>query len=106
MPSWKLTFEVLVGSRPVQRITVVKADNDRCVVGRGPDCDVRCDSAAISRKHCAVTVIAGEASIEDLGSSGGTFLNRNRIRGPAPLKPGDVVFAGQPKLTLVSIEPA
>jgi pSer/pThr/pTyr-binding forkhead associated (FHA) protein len=107
MPSWRLIFDCDPGpgGKGLERVVVVKADGEQCVIGRGQDVDVRCHSNAISRKHCAVTIVSGAAHLEDLGSSGGTFFNRMKIRRVA-LSPGDTFFPGQPKVTLVSVEPA
>jgi pSer/pThr/pTyr-binding forkhead associated (FHA) protein len=32
--------------------------------------------------------------VEDLGSTNGTFVNGQRIAGPQPLQPGDVIAIG------------
>lgn len=106
MANWRLTFDCLVPRGEVQRFVVVKAEGERCIIGRSRLADIPLQSDAISREHCYVTLKNGEALIEDSGSTGGTWLNGQKIRGPASFKPGDVVFAGQPKLTLISIEPA
>jgi predicted component of type VI protein secretion system len=37
----------------------------------------------------------GKYVIEDLGSTNGTFVNGQRLAGPAVLKPGDVVSLGE-----------
>ncbi|MFT3839517.1 MAG: FHA domain-containing protein [Myxococcaceae bacterium] len=105
MTTWRLTFDCEAHGKPVQRVVVEVAEGVRCIIGRSRGATVWVDSAAIAREHCSMTVTGGHATIEDHGSAGGTFLNRARIRGPTPLKPGDVFFPGQPKLTFVSIEP-
>ena len=50
------------------------------VVGRGTDCDIVLDSGCVSRSHLRITPDkAGGATIEDLGSSNGTFVGDVRI---------------------------
>jgi len=48
----------------------------------------------VSRSQARVSVINGVATLEDVGSSGGTFVNDARIAGPTVLKIGDVVRMG------------
>ncbi len=43
------------------------------ILGRAPDCDVRIDSHAISRRHARLH-LGPPLSIEDLGSANGTFV--------------------------------
>jgi len=52
------------------------------VVGRGLDCDVVVEDTACSRQHAEVTLDAdaGAASIKDLGSRNGTFLNGEPVK--------------------------
>lgn len=65
-----------------------------CVVGRGADCDLRLpadpDCMDVSRRHCLLLVGSAGASVRDLGSLNGTFLNGLMIgrRGAA----GDAEF--------------
>src|SRR4051812_18003779 len=43
---------------------------------------------------------SGRLTIEDLGSTNGTFVNGNRISGQQPLNPGDQVRVGQTSLSV------
>ncbi len=50
------------------------------VVGRGSDCDIVLDSGCVSRSHLRITPDrAGGATVEDLGSSNGTFVGDVRV---------------------------
>ena len=64
------------------------------LIGRGADCNLRLRETAVSRHHCTVRVAGDEASVVDLGSSNGTFLNGQRVRSSAPLKSGDELKVG------------
>jgi hypothetical protein len=52
---------------------------DRFVIGRGRHCDLVIDSAKVSREHAAIVRDADGWSIEDLGSSNGTWFQGERI---------------------------
>ncbi len=61
--------------------------------GRDPGCDVVVPEATVSRKHARLFWDEGELVLEDLGSSGGTFVNGERVRRRAVV-PGDLVRLG------------
>ncbi|MEM9373228.1 MAG: FHA domain-containing protein [Planctomycetota bacterium] len=63
------------------------------VLGRQDSCDVRVPTAGISRKHCEILVADGSITINDLGSSNGTYLNQERITSH-PAAPGDLLSIG------------
>jgi pSer/pThr/pTyr-binding forkhead associated (FHA) protein len=54
-------------------------DRDEFIVGRDATCDIRIDSQAISREHCAIENRDGEMYLRDLGSTAGTLVNGKRI---------------------------
>jgi hypothetical protein len=56
-----------------------------------------------SRQHALITYENGSLMIEDLNSSNGTFLNRNKIypAQPQPLKPNDVIQIGTVQLKVL-----
>jgi hypothetical protein len=67
----------------------------RMTVGRLPACDVQLDDLQVSRTHAALWRRDSVDYVEDLGSSGGTFVNGERIDGARGLHAGDAVaFAG------------
>lgn len=67
------------------------------VLGRA-DTEALRQDAEISERHAVVRSTAGEMTVEDLGSSTGTFVNEARIEGVTPLRVGDVVRIGQTSL--------
>jgi len=69
------------------------------LVGRDPECKLRFDekSDTVSRRHARLSAAGGDngdVSITDLGSSNGTFVNKQRIFSQVKLSPGDVVQLG------------
>jgi hypothetical protein len=66
-------------------------DRDYLVVGREPTCDVRFDDPRVSRTHAALQRRGNAVYVEDLGSSGGTFVNGAATTGAHELRAGDVL---------------
>jgi sigma-B regulation protein RsbU (phosphoserine phosphatase) len=62
-------------------------------LGRDPGCDVVIPEATVSRRHAEVRWDGRELVVEDLGSSGGTFLNEARVQ-HAVVQPGDILRLG------------
>ncbi|HTR54495.1 MAG TPA: GGDEF domain-containing protein [Kofleriaceae bacterium] len=65
------------------------------LLGRIQGAEVRLDDDGISRKHAQVRVEGAKASIEDLGSRNGTFVNGTRITGKIQLSDGDKIQVGR-----------
>ena len=68
------------------------------IAGRSPDLSLWLDSPKVSRHHARLVVRGSRATIEDLGSKNGTFVQRARISAPTPLEPGDEVRIGRFRL--------
>ena len=62
-------------------------------IGR-EDCDITLTDPDVSRRHAAIQIMAGEISIEDLGSTNGTFVNGDQIAERRTLRAGDEVRIG------------
>lgn len=61
----------------------------RVLLGRAPDCDIVLTSRKVSARHAVLLHGPEGWSLEDLGSSNGTFLNGHRITGRELLRSGD-----------------
>ncbi len=69
----------------------------KITIGRGGDCEIRLDDEAISRQHVRVITLMGDAFLEDLGSSNGTYVN-GKLTQKCALNDGDVVQIGEKEL--------
>src|SRR5262249_24212771 len=54
----------------------------------------RIRDSSISRHHCLIRLMNEEATLTDLGSSNGTFLNGERVRSQANMHSGDELRLG------------
>ncbi|HEY6565639.1 MAG TPA: FHA domain-containing protein [Pirellulaceae bacterium] len=64
------------------------------VIGRAPGCQLRPQSDAISRQHCAILLHVDHVSVRDLKSRNGTVLNGEPITQEQQLKTGDELQVG------------
>lgn len=70
---------------------------DRLVIGRAVDADIRFDperELEVSSSHAEITVRNGTVFLRDLGSTNGTFLNGARIGTERTLNAGDKIKLG------------
>lgn len=74
--------------------TIFDLNDGETIVGRNPDCAIPLDFNGVSRKHFKVIINAGSSTLQDLGSSNGTYLNNSKIEGAVELSKGDTVKLG------------
>jgi Mg-chelatase subunit ChlD len=88
-----------------QRATLVATDGPvtgrsvylppgRSTLGRDRANQIVVDDDRASASHAAVTFVGGRVTIEDLGSTNGTYVNLQRIDAPLALASGDVIRCG------------
>jgi hypothetical protein len=70
-------------------------------LGRG-DVEIVLEDPFASSRHARVERQGGISVIEDLGSTNGTYLNEELLRGPQPLHPGDRIRIGDSVFTFQS----
>jgi pSer/pThr/pTyr-binding forkhead associated (FHA) protein len=63
-----------------------------------PEASVWIDSGSVSRRHARIAVTAAGASIEDLGSKNGTFVNGVRVKGVLELAHNDEIRLGRVRM--------
>lgn len=69
------------------------------LVGRDRGCSVRIDSLTLSRRHARIVVDGLAATLDDLGSKNGTFVNTHRVTRPVALNDGDHIQVGSVEMT-------
>jgi hypothetical protein len=70
------------------------------IIGRSSELDMVLVEDMVSRKHAKITLSGGKITIEDLGSTNGTFVNGEKVK-TARLKEGDRILVGTSILKLV-----
>jgi pSer/pThr/pTyr-binding forkhead associated (FHA) protein len=73
---------------------------DELVIGRADKCNLVLDDTYVSQVHARIFARNGTYVVEDLGSTNGTYLNRERITAPAELRRGDQVKIGKTVMEL------
>lgn len=76
--------------------------NKEIVIGRSSDLDMVLVEDMVSRKHAKIVITDDQVTIQDLGSTNGTFVNGEKIK-KARLKEGDRILVGTSILKLVSV---
>nr|MBN1229568.1 FHA domain-containing protein [Anaerolineae bacterium] len=74
-------------------------------VGRGLQSTFQLNDPRASRVHAIFRVSGSSCMVEDLGSSNGTFVNRQKIDSPHLLRNGDEVIVGDTVFTFVQVVP-
>jgi EmrB/QacA subfamily drug resistance transporter len=82
--------------------TTVALVGHSATIGREPECDLQVLDSEVSRRHAKVTVRDGEAAIDDLRSSNGTYLNGERILERRRLAPRDQIQIGEATIEFTS----
>ena len=73
---------------------------DRFLIGRGKHCDHVISSGKVSREHALIVRDGSDYFIEDLGSSNGTWFNKQRIK-RRKIVDGDEYFICSDRIRLV-----
>ncbi len=77
-----------------------KIAKDRFVIGRGKHCDFVINSGKVSREHAVILRDGDAYFIEDLGSSNGTWFNKQRIK-RRKIEDGDEFYICSERIKLV-----
>lgn len=78
---------------------------EHTAVGRRPYNDVVIDNLAVSGEHAVFHLTGGEAEVEDLNSTNGTYVNGKAVKRQA-LRSGDTVEVGKYKIRFLNEEEA
>jgi len=72
------------------------------IIGRSSELDIVLVEDMVSRKHAKITLAGGQITIEDLGSTNGTFVNGEKVK-TLRLKEGDRILVGTSILKLMKV---
>lgn len=85
----------LVVRRGPQPNQAYDLNKDIITLGRDITNDIVINDPEVSRHHMRMTRGAGGYTIEDLGSTNGTFVNGQRLTGARPLRNGELIGLGE-----------
>ena len=81
---------------------VVPLRRGATTLGRTPECDVQIIAPSVSRRHARILVTSEGATIEDLGSTNGTFVGDDRVSSVTSVDDGADIRLGKERLRLIS----
>ena len=91
---------VLVVTEGSLKGTTITLGQAPILIGRAPECTLVLEDDFASGRHARLSLQQGTWMVEDLGSTNGTFLGRNRVQDPTPIDPGAPVRIGRTVLEL------
>ena len=91
-PGARFRLVVRRGPQPNQQYEL---NRDTVTIGRDITNDIVINDPEVSRHHARLVRTAAGYTLEDLRSTNGTFVNRQRISTPHPLSNGDLVGMGE-----------
>src|SRR5918911_5571416 len=96
-----LTLEIVEGPDAGRQVPLESVVD----IGREPSLPIHLDAdTQVSRRHARVTLQGGQAVVEDLGSTNGTYVNEQPIHAPRTIQPGDKIRVGTTVMELRSTQ--
>jgi diguanylate cyclase (GGDEF)-like protein len=68
---------------------------EEVIIGRSSKADIQIDQDSISRNHACIRNTKRGVTVEDMGSTNGTFVNDELVEGKRELRNGDLVKIGR-----------
>lgn len=93
------SFRLIVRRGP-QPNQIYELNKDVITLGRDITNDIVINDPEVSRHHCRMTRSGGGYTLEDLGSTNGTFVNGQRLGSARPLSNSEMIGLGE-TVTLV-----
>jgi len=93
------TPKLRVGSGAGLRAGAAYDLTEGALLGRGDQADIVLEDSFASSRHARLVPHGDVIVLEDLGSTNGTYLNDEPLRGPQPLHPGDRIRIGDTAFT-------
>lgn len=88
-----------ISARLIWGREIIPLRGGETIIGRDADAGVMLAESTVSRRHARIVVGPAVASVEDLGSQNGTWVNESRVADRAMLKDGDRVRFGGVEMT-------
>ncbi|MBN2303571.1 MAG: FHA domain-containing protein [Anaerolineae bacterium] len=88
------SFRLIVRRGP-QPNKIYELDKSTITIGRDITNDIVINDPEVSRHHCRLTQGGGGFTVEDNGSTNGTFVNGQRLQGAYPLQYNDMLGLGE-----------
>ena len=85
---------------PGQAAAPLRIERGEVTVGRGAGAGLLLSSPTVSRRHCTISGQGLDWRVTDT-SSGGTFVNGQRLSAPHSLRHGDVIRAGDVEIAVM-----
>jgi len=92
-----LSFRIIKNGQLVRE---EKLNQSVIKIGKVPSAHLRIDDETVSRMHAIIEVVGNEINVIDLGSTGGTFVNGQRVN-KGKLQTGDAITVGDTRIELV-----
>lgn len=86
-------FAIVVEKGPRTGMTFILREGNT-TIGRHPESDIFLNDVTVSRQHCRFVSNGDSLTVEDSGSTNGTYVNDERVDS-AELKAGDEVLVGR-----------
>ena len=102
----KITFQIINGPMIGTKYSVDESID--LVLGRGSDCSIiipRDVDPKISRHHCRIKIDIPKITVNDLGSTNGTFLDNEQILEEKEVSSGSVLRIGETCMKILVVEP-
>jgi pSer/pThr/pTyr-binding forkhead associated (FHA) protein/ketosteroid isomerase-like protein len=88
------TFQITIKKGP-DTGKVIKLTQAEITIGRESTADMHIEDRALSRAHARLAQSSGGYTIQDLGSTNGTFVNGTAVSGVYTLQSGDIISFGE-----------
>jgi signal transduction histidine kinase len=98
-------MKIEVRKGPAEGRTFTCNAGETGTIGREPGADFRIADTEVSRAHARITVTDHDATLRDLDSTNGTFLNGKPVV-EAPLSEGDEILVGKSLLVVTDVPAA